>query len=222
MTTEELLLIGNLDQSIDVDTNSIEKFVDEIIQKSIVEKDALVALNACRNLIKVFKLSGIALAKFLYLIQENWYVYDTDEEFDTYVYTYVGLHKYTISRYVSAWKLILNLPEKISDELKQKNMREIVPIANAVAQGYEIDDKTWEKLNIAPDLNTVLKIVREEIKELPPRKGSIQLSIDKMGSIWAFANKNKFFVGSLEMDSDEDIVQKSIQRIIKGSGIMER
>jgi DNA modification methylase len=44
--------------------------------------------------------------------------------------------------------------------------------------------------------------------------------MDDLGSIWAAFEGNRFFVGSLEIDSEEEAVQKAIERIKKGSGIL--
>jgi hypothetical protein len=222
MSDDTLLLFDGLDQSITTDHDWALKRVEEIIQQSVVSRDAYVALNACKSLIQVSKISGLSLAKALYLVKSNWSNYDIEDEFEDVAYSYIGLHPHTISRYVCLWKAYDKnlIPENVREEIQQQNVKQQIPIAMALEQGYEIDDATWKKLSDAPDLSSVSKILREDVKGQEPRKGSLQLSIDNIGTIWAFAEGNRYFVGSLEVDSDEEFIQKSIERIKKGAGIL--
>ena len=111
-------------------------------------------------------------------------------------------------------------PERYKEDIQQQAIRMQDYIAAALKQGEEINEEEWEKLAHAPDINTVLKVLREDVKGKPPRKGSLQLWMDDLGSMWATFEGEKFFVGSLEVDSDEEAVQKAIERIKKGAGIL--
>jgi hypothetical protein len=220
--TDELLVLTGLDQPIPADSKEILQRVEEIIRKSVEERNAYTALDACKTLVQVSKVSGVALAKALYLIEKNWDNYDETDEFEDIAYIYIGLHKHTVERYTVLWKMYAEklIPDNVSEEIQQHNVKTQIPIALALEQGYEIDDAEWEKLAHAPDLNTVSKILREEVKGKPPRKGSLQAWIDDLGSIWATYKGEKFFAGSLEVDSDEEAVQMLIERIKKGAGIL--
>jgi len=220
--TDELIIDTSLDQPIPTDNEEILQRIEEIIRKSVEEHNAYTALDACKILVQVSKVSGVALAKALYLIEKNWNEYNETDKFEDVVYIYIGLHKHTVERYTVLWKMYAEklIPDKVSEDIQQHNIKSQIPIALALEQGYEINNDEWEKLAHAPDISTVLKVLREDVRGKPPRKGSLQLWMDDLGSIWAAFEGNRFFVGSLEIDSEEEAVQKAIERIKKGSGIL--
>jgi len=220
--TDELIIDTSLDQPIPTDNEEILQRIEEIIRKSVEEHNAYTALDACKTLVQVSKVSGVALAKALYLIEKNWNEYNETDKFEDVVYIYIGLHKHTVERYTVLWKMYAEklIPDKVSEDIQQHNIKSQIPIALALEQGYEINNDEWEKLAHAPDISTVLKVLREDVRGKPPRKGSLQLWMDDLGSIWAAFEGNRFFVGSLEIDSEEEAVQKAIERIKKGSGIL--
>jgi hypothetical protein len=221
---DELLLVSALDQSIDTDDESVMKRVDEIWKEAIKQKNAYIALNACKSLIQITKISGIGLAKILYLIYSNWDEFDIKDDFEDIVYEYIGLHKQTVDKYVKVWEMHQDnkIPEKFEKAIMQRNIKDQIPIAIALKQGYEIKEKEWGKLANASDFSEISKIVREEVKGKEPTKGSLYLYLDKMGTIWAVRGGQREFVGSLEIHSDIEFVKQAIQRIIKNTGMMEK
>ena len=224
MKDSDLLLVSSLDQPLSTDGDWILEKVDAIIEQSIKERNAHIALNFGKLLIQAAKVSGLALAKLLFIIKSNWSNYDIDEPFEDIAYIEMGLHEATVSRYVEVWQIFDGgyVPKEIEPEIKQRNIKDIIPIAKAIKQGYEIDAEDWQRLADAPDLNSVSKIIREEIKNKPPRKSALMLFEDEVGSLWAWKEGNRYFVGSLEIDSDEEVVQQAIERIRKGAGVMRK
>jgi Asp-tRNA(Asn)/Glu-tRNA(Gln) amidotransferase C subunit len=221
--TDELIILSSLDQSLPIDTDWILNKVETIINESLEKKDAEIALVACEQLIKISGLSGVGLAKMLYLLETNWYKYERDDEFDEVAYVRFGKHKHTVGRYLAVYKELFakdNIPEQYKKDIQQQPIRQLDYIAAALKQGEELDTNDWEKLAHAPDINTVLKVLREDVRGKPPRKGSLQLFMDDLGSLWATFEKDRFFVGSLEVDNEEEAVQKAIERIKKGAGIL--
>lgn len=225
MTTnsDELMLITPFDQSIENDDLSILDRIDEILKEAIEKKNAYIALNACKSLIQVTKISGLGLAKILYFIYMNWDEFGIEDEFEDVVYEYIGLHKYTVNRYVRVWGMHQEkkIPEKFEKEILQRNIKDQIPIATAIKQGYVIEEEDWSKLANASDFQEVSQIVREDIKGKERRKGTLQIFIDSMGSIWAIKEGWRKFVGSLEIKDEDEMVQQAIQRIISNSGIRE-
>lgn len=224
MTNDDLLLIGNLDQPLSVDSDWVMDKIDEILKRSIKEKNVYLALNICKELVAVGQVAGLALSKALYYIQKNWDKYKVEGEFDDIVYEYIGKHKHTVERYVKVWGMFDNavVPQDHVEELQNRNIRDLIPIANAIYQGYEIDADQWEELVDAPDFNTVAKIIREDVKDKPPRKGALQLFLDSEGTIWAYQDNHRYFVGSLEVSSDEEPIKQAIERITKNSGMLQQ
>ena len=159
----------------------------------------------------------------LYYIYSKWDEFGIDDEFEDVVYEYVGLHKYTVQKYVKVWAMHQEnrIPAKYEQEILQRNIKEQIPIANALVQGYKIDDENWDKLSNASDFNEVARIVREDIKGKEPSIDALRLMIDDMGGIWVYKAGQKKLVGALNIHDDNEIVKQAIQRIMNNCGIME-
>ncbi len=221
MPNDELMLLSNLDQSLATDNNWVLERVEQIIQEAIQEKDAHKALNLCKTLREISQLSGLGLAKALYLIFINWDNFGIEDNFEAVAYEYLGLHKITVTNYVRIWSMFEDkiVPEDVAEALMQHNIKDLVPIANTIAQGYEIEEHDWEELAEAPDYSTV-QIITRDIKGQPPRKNSLQLFLNPAGEIWAYQQEQRYLIGYLEIDSNKETVQKAIERIKKAAGIM--
>lgn len=215
------MLLSNLDQSVATDNNWMLDKVEQIIHEAIAEKDAHKALNLCKTLREISQLSGLGLAKALHLIYINWENFGMTDNFEAVAYEYLGLHKITVTNYVRIWGMFEDkvVPEAHTEALMQHNIKDLVPIANTIAQGYEIEDADWEELADAPDYSTV-QIITRDIKGQPPRKNSLQLFLNPSGEIWAYQQDQRYLVGYLEVESKRETVVKAIERIKKSAGIM--
>ena len=221
--TEDLELTTPLDRAslVLVDTSTVLQEVEEQINHAIETKDIDFAMQYCRHQMDKMRLSGISLAKALWLIEKNWNIFRLGDDFIPTTQDYLGIHPHTIERYVKVWEMVaLHVPKEFQDQIIQKPIGSLIPAANAVAQGYEIDKDEWEKIIHAPDKNTVAMIVRDEIKEATPRKNALGLRMDNNGSLWVYAGNTVSFFGSLEIKDENDYVQKAIERVIANAGIM--
>src|SRR3990170_2047576 len=206
MKQDELMVIGSLDQPIQTSDDWLINQIDEVVKRSIEEHNAYIALNAGKLLYAVSKTVGKGLARLLYEMKKNWDEYNMSEEFDEIVFDYIGLHPDNVSRYINVSAMLAEgqVPEPYREDIEQRNLRELIHVAAALKQGYEIEDKEWEKLVEAPDYNTVLKVLREDVKGKSPRKGSLQMYLDEVGSIWAWQDNEKYFVGYLDIHAKEE------------------
>jgi hypothetical protein len=223
MNEDELVNNTPLDQNICVD---IEEYkgdnIDAAIETSVLHKDLDIAIGACFDMISKIKLSGILLAKALYLIKKNWDVYEIGDSFVDCVSARLGIHTHTVTRYCDIWEMFKTAPQEHVPSLQEHTMNSLIPIANALAQGHEITNETWDKLADAPDAYTVKNILREEVTHAEPRKNSLSLVIDRKGSIYAWSENVCYYIGFLDVGADDEITIKAITRIIKNSGIMQQ
>lgn len=221
---DELLVISPLDQdlSVDDDDHVLEK-IEGMILQSIQEHDHHKAIHICKQLIQITKLSGLALAKSLYLLKSNWDEFDLSDNFDDVMAGSIGLHKATIQRYTSVWKMYETnlIPDKFEDAIMQKSMKTLIPIAQALDAGYEIDDEEWEELVDAPDFSVVNAKLRE-IKGKEPRSNALILMMDREGGLKAIKNDEQVYIGFLNISDENEVVQQAITRLVKGSGILEQ
>jgi len=220
--TEEFSITTSLDQSLPVEVQDELDRVDTIMNQSIADKDVDAAFGLCGQYAAGMKVRGLALCKALHLMNENWNVYNVGDEFIDVAYQYLGLVRHTVERYIKIWDLFSVVPTEYLPAIQQMNLKTLAPIAFAVAQGNELEDKDWEKITDDTSFAYVNKYVREEIKGQDPRKSGLPLSIDREGSIWAHTEDNWFFIGSLEVGDTEPTIKKAINRIVNNSGILER
>ena len=223
--TDELMLSGSLDQSLKTDTSWVFKQIDKKIAESVKQRSSIIALNICRELKAVGQVAGLGLAKTLYEIKQNWENYDdVGDNFEDTVTDYAGLHIHTVERYLKVWQMKQDnvVPEKLQKDIFDRNIKEIIPIANTLSQGYEIDKDEWEELAIAPDHSTVSSICRD-IKGQPPRKSALQIVMDRDGTLQAIQGGQVEHVGFLNVeDIESEIAQKAIARLISSGGIIKR
>ncbi len=218
---DELELLSSLDQSVPVNIDGILEYLDNLSEASLEKKNPHILIDECAKLIAITQLSGLALAKLFYFLKTNWHRYDQQETFEEVAVPKLGRHPHTIDRYIKVWKLFAEnyVPEPLQQEMKQRNIKELIPIGNAISEGHEFTEEEWEELSDAPDEGSVRRIIRD-VKGQPPRAGSIQLVMDNIGTLWAYKDQERFFLGSLEVNDDEEVVQKAINRITKNSGIL--
>jgi hypothetical protein len=220
---DELAIITPLDQSLQVEYGDVLEVVEEEINAAIKHKDFEEALTVCAKFINVIKVSGLALAKIFYLLHSAWPEFEIQDDFYDAVSSYLGLARLTVVNYTRVYTMLIHfVPIELKEEIMQKPIMVLVPIANALDQGYEIDEEEWKKLAAAPDYRTAGTLVREEVKEKEPRKSSLSILMDRDGSLWAWKDGESKFVGSLEVNDEDDVVQRAVNRIIHNSGIMRK
>lgn len=217
-------IILGLDQNLPMERaqEDILERVDKILQEAIDAGNPDIAANAMKSLIGVSRISGLAMAKFCYTFQFQWDNFNRNDSFVDYMEEYLGRGKTTIKRYVRVWEMLVSgdIPREYCEKLKLQSIKSLVPMANLFASGFDVSTAQWGKLANAPDVTTVNKLVRE-IKGTPPRKNSLQLEMDTDGSIYAWKDGKKEFVGSLNVDDKSPIVQAAIARIM-GDKILEK
>jgi hypothetical protein len=225
--SDELTISSSLDQPIPVNPDNRDRLfelVEGYVKEAKSQNNPYIALNACKDLLEVSKLAGLALAKLFYELKQMWDTFDIAESFETIAHDRLGPHPHTISRYLKVWSMFAEnkIPENQKEDMMQRNIKDLIPIANAIEQGYEIKQTQWEELSEAADFSEVSDIVREEIKGKDPRKNALILTIDKVGTIFAMQEGQQYFVGSLEVSAEETPIQQAIHRIIDNAGIMQK
>jgi hypothetical protein len=219
---DELMIVDALDQPVPVDTTEELQVVDEMFEQSMKENDPLIMFGYMLNIQKQFQVQGMALTKSCYLMNKYWDAYEVGDNFLDTASEYLGIHRHTVERYIKIWEMITIAPKHIARDLQQKGLTTLVPVANALAQGYEIQDSVWERIVDAPDYATTQRIINEEVKETEGRSSRLNIMLDRNGSLWAITKDERFFIGSLEVDDDRDVVKKAIERLVKNAGVVKQ
>ena len=191
--------------------------VDDLIQKALDQDDIDIVLVEINRMIEAKELVGKVLAKTLYLLNQNYYRFSiSEQERVEDILGAINVKPDTMKRYLRVWKYMDELPQSFQDG----SIRNIVPIANALDQGYDISDEHWEKLERASSLHEIQRIVTVDVKEAEPRKSGIHGYLNNGdGSLYCWCDGERGDVGYLDIHSTNEAVQKFINRIVNNTGI---
>ena len=199
-----------------LDRESVLGGVDDVVQILYTQHDIKFAVAVLHAFEKFQDISGFARAKLLWGAQK-WFTstrqrgnfYEKFGLSDTNERTYAD-------RLIRLWDCIETgkIPKSLH---KNRKIRELLPISEALSQGFAISDKAWKQLEQATDLMEIGNIL-QKIKGKQPRKGTLTLTIDDRGFITAWEDGQAHHVGTLnyaDMDTDE-VVKKAVLRIKGG------
>jgi hypothetical protein len=199
--------------------NGIDAVLEDLWQTSNLSK----ALGVVSVMDKISKVSGLAKAKLLHGM-DRWYSETKQEETrgDTFVDAVeadTGTTPVTTKRYVMAWKYIDECI--IPKDVQNRRMDDIIKISTVLEHGYDFSKDDWKELAKASNSSDVREILRK-ITGKSPRKSGMQIVIDRKGTINVYKDDMKYFVGYLEINSENETIQKAIRRIIDNTGIQEK
>ena len=194
--------------------------VDTLMQDALDRDDPYVVLVEVRKLLDAKELVGKTLAKSLYLLHQSWYNFSLSgqESFNDIINASLNLTPGTVQRYVKLWHHMKELPESI----QSKPTRELIPITNALSQGYEFDEDDWDNLERATSLNEIQKIVTTDVKGQEPRKSGLRIYLEQDGSLVCWYQDERYAVGYLDVKSSDDPVERAINRICNSAGVIEK
>lgn len=226
---DDLIVINSFDDDLPLFKSTeaiLLQRVEDAIHEAANNHDAQAATEICAYFQQATKLAGKSLAKALYTFFQRWEDFGIGEEFEDYIHARIGLSMHTIERYVRVAKLLEMLPDAIDDveirnTIKSKGIGQLIPIANAIAQGHEIPEEDWERLAEASNWASTAEIIRQ-VKHQERRETALVLTISRTGSIIARQGNGPLkFLGSLEINDQDETVQAGVNRIIENSGILK-
>ena len=161
-------------------------------------------------------LVGKVLAKTLYLLHQNWYSFSISKS-EKFLDILGTINITDPQRYLRVGQYIDSLPQAIQD----KPIREIIPITNALSQGYNISDDEFDKLERTTNFPEVQRFVTKDIKGQEPRKSGLLGYLDSGdGTLYCWRDGERYNSGYLDVHSEDEAVQKFINRIVNNTGII--
>jgi len=192
--------------------------------------DEIIALHDTGDINRVMKvlngldavegITGHAKAKLLFASSEWFKQNKPDENFSDHVESTTNLKKVTVDRYVLVWKYVEDLT--IPKDVSERPMRDLIPIAKTVSQGYDISKEQWKKIDLCSNDGELRDVLRK-IKGTQPRKNARSIVLERDGSLQGYKDKKKYFLGFLNVkDAQNDVViAEFIEKIKIGAGIIE-
>jgi hypothetical protein len=209
---------------IDGQVLSRKNFLDAIDQEIIHLHDTgdiNQVMNVLNGLGAIEDVSGHAKAKLLYASSE-WYKQNVpSENFADHVTSTTNIKsKTTVDRYITVWQYVEELV--IPKQIAERPMRELVPIAKTLSQGYEISKEQWRKIDLCSNDGELRDILRT-IKGKAERKNARVIKMSRDGSLYGWKGNKKYFIGYLNVkDAQDDIVlAEFIEKIKISAGVIE-
>lgn len=197
--------------------------MDLVVKDLYQTNDMSKATHVLDVLNKIEETSGHAKAKLLWNMKSWWdetgQTEKRNDTFEDYVVTRSSTRKVTVSRYVNVWECIENL--SIPKEFHEFPMRELVPIASTIAQGYDIEREHWNELKKCTSDAEVRQVLRD-VKGKEAKKSARTLFLERDGTLNLWKNNKKYFIGYLDTKATDEETIKAIERIVVSSGIIRR
>lgn len=218
MTKSSQLAIVNGDSLTEQDVLSAVDMVVEDLNKTGDINKATDVLNTLNRLEDV---SGKALARLLYGMYKWWLANNDKKSFQDFIESRTSLKPVTVDRYITVEDCILS--GEIPEDITVRPLRELVPIAKTLSHGHTIDHKQWERIAKAVNSSEIGDILRG-IKNRPPRKSSLQIKMDRDGSLYAWKDNKRVFIGWFDMEAygTNETAHKAIDRMIDNSGVIKK
>jgi hypothetical protein len=194
--------------------------VDQEIIKLHDTGDINRVMTILNGLDAVEGVTGHAKARLLWGASE-WYKQNVpDESFVDHVASTTDIKKVTVNRYIGTWKYVEDLT--IPKEIAERPMRDLVPIAMTLKQGYDISKEQWRKIKLSTNDGELRDVLRQ-VKGKAERKGAKVIKLMRDGSLYGYKGKQQYFIGYLNIkDAENDIVlAEFIEKIKISVGIIE-
>jgi DNA-binding TFAR19-related protein (PDSD5 family) len=177
-------------------------------------------MTIIKGLDSLDNITGHAKARLLWASSE-WYKLNVPgENFSDHVESTTDTKKSTVDRYVTTWKYVEDCV--IPKEIAERPLRDLVPIAMTLKQGYDISKEQWRKIkNTTTDGE--LRDVLREVKGKQPRKSARVIKLKRDGSLVGYKGEQQYFIGFLNIkDAENDLVlAEFIEKIKISVGIVE-
>ena len=206
--------------------------VDKIIGQSVAAGDPLIALEYGKDLIGSAMMRGLALAKLFYKLRENWELFKAagiNDSLEDMAFIHTGRSKETVTKYIRMWEAVFeneDIPDDIKKKLMGRQIGDLLLITALAREGTGRD--TLEQIANAADSNEIRSIIKDERGERNSSKTAVYITLEMRedasnprGALSVVNGKNKILFGSLDVDSEERIVQQAIARLVNNSNIRE-
>jgi len=196
--------------------------IDDVMEDSVTQNKPDIAANAMKGLLGVSQISGLAFAKFLYVMEFQWpnYAQSKHQTFEDWACEEFGRVKTTIKRNSRVWEMLVSgdVPKDYAEKMKNMPIGCLIPIGNMWAQGWDVEPHQWMMLANAPDPTTINKIIRD-IKKVEPKENSLQIEwypAENKITMWKSGQPHNVY---LQYDEADEVIQQGLERLLSGKAL---
>lgn len=181
--------------------------IDAVAEDLHITNDIRKATNVLNQLGEIDTVTGKAKAKLLWHMNTWWKENKKGEDFADHITSETSIkHRKTVLEYVNVWEQIEQ--ERIPKKIQERPMRDLVPIGNMLAQGFEPSKSEWSSIQLAGSDSDLLDTI-SKIKKKPRRKNARNIWMGRDGSIYVQKkDAPKKYVGFLDIEEEDvDVVE---------------
>ena len=200
--------------------------VDKILEETRTSKNPDLAFSRGREYKADIQVNGLALAKLLYGMSQDWAKYGLEETFPIRVEYEWGFHRGTVNQYVNVWRSVFDnddVPQAAIDKLYERPMQTLKRLTRP-ARENKFDEQDWIDVSNEPDDKSVREFINEKMGLSPKGRPALTLSMYPDGTLYAFEGDRKVVLGVLR-NTPEDLKDrtrwKAIERIKNSAGILD-
>lgn len=194
--------------------------VDQVIDEGISKRDPRRAFGVAVMLRNWSKMTGLALAKLLYGLKENWGAFQMGDTFEDTAVAELGISYQTVVRYPKVWKyVILGCPDHTRERFLEMPIEWLMLVYPVASEGL-LSEEDWERLSLATGKDVIRDIIREKHGTRPRAVNALSIWITRDGELWAKRGEVKVQVGYVFRDENNSIVQAAVDRLVRGAGVI--
>lgn len=153
--------------------------IDDIVARSIVIGDPLLAFEYGSGLITTAKIKSYALAKLLFKLRQQWELFRQSDDLSTMAMVHLGVRPTTTEKYINMWEAVFE-NEDIDDETKRllagRNIADTL-LLTAAARDGSLDPDEMREAAMAPDRSSMREIIRAKRGEKTSSGTAVQLYV---------------------------------------------
>ena len=222
--TLDIVPSGSLDQGITLHgVKTALNEVDNIVDYAIANKDSEHALKFIETTFATQQLAGIAAARALYRLNEQWAVFELSDTFEDVALRRFGKASDTINRYLDVGKMFARF-DAIGDEasglLYGRPMKDLIAIAQYESAHGELNTRQLKRLAGTAN-NAELRETLDEYKGIEPEESKrLVTKMDRDGTLKAKKGTKYVAFGRIDLDKlDDPVASEAIERILRAGQV---
>ena len=201
--------------------------VDNIMRLSVTSGDPTIAMRFGSSLRKDARVRGVALAKLLWGIQDNWYLFESagvEDSMINVIESEMGVSPATANVYIRTWEAVFanpDIPDNVKERLLCKPIRTLKLLPSLAGEGDDVD---WNEIASAISHDDVRKIIKRVRGEQTSSNTALFIRLDsRTGQLSCRRGDGQFHpFGILNMElNDNEVVVSAIERIVNNARIMQ-
>jgi hypothetical protein len=220
------LLNDNEDVYLTYGDKMVFKEVDNIVADAIAQGDPEIIMRFGRSLRKDARVRGVALAKLIWSVKDNWKKFQDagiEDDLFSVLEGDMRVPPSTASTYIRIWEAVFanpDIPDATKELLLAKPIGTLKLLPALTTEGDVVD---WDEIVRAHDKEEVRQIVKRIRGEATSSKTALFIKLDVRTGQLACKRGDMPFVnfGLLNLGIEDEVVKSAIERIVISSRIME-